>query len=479
MLATITAHDGGTARVEVEGPWSLSEKGGWVEATLTCKVLPFAVERLLAAEIVVDGPTRPAFMGHVRAVEGTTLSCGGWQARLADYVRGGAYISRIVEWDEYAPPATATPWFGESIVATDGLQFAWRKGKTYPANYIGGAIRYYPLPDEVTTATFPFSWSRYNQTDYIIEVGPYVVLADGSLSFGSTWATPVGSGGTSGTQSLTITNGGAPFVGIYVGARPAVSVTPGADTYAYVTGISVKGTSVATPNPVTVSGDLFDAAPDLTSVREVATSGASVAAYSDFVVPLGPVLDGLAEVIKSGAVQVHFRPRLVGGAWKAAAIVRDRPSAPIYRIVEGRGEGGLVSCDLSPLSLDSLVRTLYVRWQTPQGVQRTTVVEDTDIAHPLVAYDIDRAEIYESQATTVSDATADGVAALVEKGRRKWTGSIRVEGLAGGIAPCELVPGELVEVVTRDRGTITTRITGLECDDPYNVTVLVDDGLPS
>jgi hypothetical protein len=460
MTAIATPPGGGPITLDLneEPKWSRGEQGGYKDATLKATIDNALRKELRLAEVVIHGPSKPVWFGHVKDVDGDTLTCTGWQQRLDDLLRGCLYrtndASRFVTWERTSPNV--------SIEVDDAgkLSATFTKDQAYKSGEAGVWLLHLPEP----TSTFKISLTVAGlpSSNY----GVKVYYAQNYTTGTWTLARDV-SDGSDGTYVDTVTDTNITTVRVQIQAR--ANVTPPSDVV-ITAAPTIWGTSVVSATVANVVGHILTSCGTLVPMQDVEAI-ATVLEDLEYDCKTSE-LAKFAEILKYGDWRFYFDARLDAGVWKPCAIFGSRPTVPLYTLTE---DGSSVICDFVGESAEPLCKTVKVVYHDRHSRPRIASVTDTDESHYLVAAGLSKERAIEVSTTSATLATAAGTRYLIDAGRDQVQGTVTLIGSPGGIPACEYVPGELLTLSTRTRGIVTARITEAAYDGPYMAQLTLDN----
>lgn len=414
-----------------EPSYTLAEQGGFKDATIEATLADHANMRLATCNI--DN----RHIGHVRSAIGQQVSVQGWQTRLDDIKHGRVYITHALDAWEDKSEAAATRSIDCASTEAETLVWTWQEGTLYKAYAYTGKV--FRLPQTQTvTVSFDFAWA-----------GP--IAAYEIYVYGSGGVIDILTA-SSGSVSLSVPN--TTYIAIH--ARSTTARTMVADATLTIANLTVRHASGA--GFVTVINDICDLAGALVPLRD---SDASIThTFDELVFPASTsLLAMLSEVLQHGDWRAYFEPRIDAGVMKPCLVVAKRATVPAYQLTEGSGIGSEVEADIDALTCDPLANVLRCMYTTSWGAESYVDVADTDTSHYLVGSGVVKMVAIDTGQTTAAAATAIGTRWLVDGGRDQYSGTLVIEGAPNGRYAADYLPGELITLVTRDHGTITTRIT--------------------
>jgi hypothetical protein len=454
MTATVTPVGGAARPLELaeEPTWTLAEQGGFKDATCELKS---AIDDVRCAELSLWGPSGPEWFGHVKGIDGRTVTGEGWQARLEDLRRGACYHTDYYgRWGEWA--SEPAPYLRVPTVSTSSTETSL--SVSFSAGWLSGWYRngHELIFPQTSSGSITLSWTGNGD-------GIYIGVLKSGLSSGEVLFESIAA---SGTQTVSF----ASVTGLVLCAYRPTGVSLGGERTITFTGITVRGTSVATVNDINVVNHVLDACGPLIPARDL--SGDTTALTDLWFEADATELEKLAHILKYVDRRFWFEPRLIGGVYRPCACYAPRPTEPRYSLVE---DGTSVICDLVGVSTEPLASIVRVLYRDAAGRPRYIDVPDTDPTHFLVHEGITKYAVTSADTNNTALATAQGQRYLMDAGRDQVQGTVALRGAPGGIPACEYLPGELIRLTSRERGVVVSRITSATYKGPYHADLTLDD----
>lgn len=437
-----------------EPTFSRAEQGGFRDAQLRAAVDPTLANRLRLAEVEIQTPYGTKWFGHVRDVDGDTLTCQGSQARLDETRMAAAYRMGIEHWEVFdgkrsVPQASAEVLESGTLKTVfDNEEIKADRGAYY--------VCHLPAP----CASVKVDWT--SNFEYVSAT--WAVTLYYATNYGTSWQEKrTVTTNASFSDTITDTN----ITSVMFKAYATATVTPPADRTTTITPI-VYGTSVTDATAAKIATHLLG----LAGRSFIDVDAALTTAIDDLVFgPETTPLTAFAELLKYGDWRFYVAPRLDGSTYKPCDVFAPRATTPIYDLTEGNG----VTCDLAGESAEPLASVVRVEYSDRYGRQRYVDVTDTDESHYLVQAGITKYAHMTVDTRSSYLANLAGTRYLVDAGRDQVQGTVTVEGSPAGVPACNYEPGELLRLTTRDRGVVVARITEATYEGAHKVTLALDN----
>ena len=473
--------------LDCSGPpvWNESAKGGFGPASIPCNLKARDLEYIQGGRVVLEGPRGPVYSGIVLskpvAAGGNVLTCAG-PAVLLEMVRPHRWYvhNKTGEWQEGTFDGR-TPEIIQFGVAGSRLMFTSSGSVTLSNNDSQRAYLRIPKTDG---CRIEFGWTRDN-TDWQLDVfwGDWSPNADGHES-DSTWAgssvgeVPYGSGSTSGTVSIDITDTCDLILlkWVYKGSGGSgQTATIGGSTALKVYG--VDGVTSATVS--NILDHLLDDLP--TSFLPSGAAYRDIAGVTDTMasLALGPEETStryLKELFREAESDLLWDMAIVDNEWWAKPTIRAWDTDPSYSV--RLWESGVTPQIKTP-SLLELCDEVRVVYDGADGHPEHTDVPDPDSTNYLSAIGLPNMHVIRPHNANSSNATAGGQR---YHGTRKLArGSIVVKKPVAGsvgedVHPYEIRAARLIKCHRRAAEPQIGRLDHVRHDGFHNATLTLGDG---
>ena len=452
---------------------------GYEAATIPCQLSDEERLNVLGARIRLHGVTGIAWQGICTRRPGRDepLVAQGWGWCGTLHRREAYYCDTDMSpWRETHAVRAGTNGVGRNLdievdIREEDIYFLWAAGRTFPIGAYNAIFRNIP---QTNKCVLTFDWTRPNQNDRYLIVDSGVADTGTTVgdrtTFTTQWTQPTGSGGTSGTATITMT--GTLIDAIRIRAGTAAQTTPANTDGILVSNIKLYNVpDVTTINTANVITDILTNEIDSDYLAAV---GDYIDAEATVVEPL--IFDScdantkLAELGKYAAYDFYWKMErdLCLPHWTAES------ATPDYIIREEEAEAS----DLDESSLDELVSVSRVTHPNSRGLTRYTDVTDTDTTHPLVALGITRYGDVGSQATATAASAAIGTLDVAHRGRAQLKGGVTTRTIYTATGAPAYLPdircGQMAYVTLPD-GPRECIITRVECVGDAIATVELDN----
>jgi hypothetical protein len=470
-----------------EPEYAEAANGGYTTARIPCILDERHRDRILDARVRIFPARGVPWIGRVATIKQSDslaeLTCTGPQADLARFRREALYCdTALTPWRETYDITRHKDIRVTSEVANLAIQ--WQAGVTFPIGAHNAFVRNIPPTDAVTVS---FDWTRPNQTDRGLYV--YSGVYDPSATSGDRttytthWTQPVGSGGTSGSQTINMTGTAIDTIRIrgYTHAETTPTDTDGIGI-ANLKVYGVKGTAIITditaPN---VINDVCDQLPTW-----VLPAGTEPRAWIDTtdttaIEPLtfGPEsseLDILEDVLQYRDRELSFRSKLIAGTWQPAPVYQAKPSAPLYHVYPDFSG----TLDLTGDDITSLADSVRVVYSDAEGRTVYVDVSETSLDNRLVTIAHPKRDTISASTQSSATATLIGQKYLAARKFIRVAGTLTLEGaitdsLGAEVLPCEIRAGESVRLHGTPYGTVDARITQVTKVGSLYATLTLDN----
>lgn len=475
---TITPRGRSAYTLPCESPtFRNNEEVGWLDGEVTLDA-PLGTNRLAwvrDAQIAVHGPFGDLYRGFVKSANGTKLTCAGHLAYLLDATgpRPGLYCDNDTSpWTARRNLGVTPEWDAVGAVGSQ-LLMMYHVGSNWTTGASHGLV--YAVPAGIKSVRISGSWSRLSARQRLDIHSGVALATDAANGEGIQWSAASFTNVATGAFDVTVTQAtDFDYILLNIVATGADGPAVAVGAVATFDSIRVYAAGISTINPTTVIADCLSKLPSgMLGDTDIATDATELVPF----VKEGTERDRINGI--RAYVGGVFRGEVREGVSAPVAVYKTRPTVPAYSFVE---DGELVNCDGLTVGTDldnlfSAVRVFYTFGSS--NVRKFVDCYDTDPTHYLVkigrcyggTYGPKWAPAITAQTTSAAMATTAGNLYLATVGADAVNGTVTIIDDRAGY----VLPGELVQLTTRDHGTIVARIRDLSATGATRATITLDN----